>query len=319
MVRDSQITNAIKTTILIMDKPTERKIIQKFGNRCLFGKLIFFVDLFSCFGGLLHLRGRGKRGGTLRRPFWLDRGKLPRTSEFVGNPAVIFWSNFGHKSLPWQACWDRWRSSSRRAWSPCPASYPPHPTRGTSPHGTQSSSASQSPAICIFAQLKLDIWGQYLYFAFNKILGRLPSRGDYLTFTFQEWFWNLPSRGGHQEIASLWYLWQLGPCRYTWATKAWYLKSKYLSPKYFYRWPLFFKSKYLSARYCLWRDIHLRRRWLPEVDFQRKICAPHQRSEDERLKQKESQQMETWIAKNKPKILKMKGWNKKNGDKQKPE
>ena len=82
-----------------------------------------------------------------------------------------------------------------------------------------------------------------------------------------------------------------------------YLKYQYLSPRFFsgrtlpkYFSPKYLKSKYLSASFFLQMNIHLRKQWLPEADFQMRICAPRQRSEDERLKQKE-------IAKKKQKNL----------------
>ena len=52
---------------------------------------------------------------------------------------------------------------------------------------------------------------------------------------------------------------------------------------------------YLKSKYLLPTNVHLRRQWLHEVDFQKKICAPRQRSEHKSLKQLKNRE-KTWIA-----------------------
>ena len=46
-------------------------------------------EYFLNIAKLPHQRGRGRRGGTQKQLFWLFREKLPRTSEFVGSPAIV--------------------------------------------------------------------------------------------------------------------------------------------------------------------------------------------------------------------------------------
>ena len=61
------------------------RILQGFKSLDSFQVFEYFLNIAK----LPHQRGRGRRGGTRRQLFWLFREKLPRTSEFVGSPAIV--------------------------------------------------------------------------------------------------------------------------------------------------------------------------------------------------------------------------------------
>ena len=61
------------------------KILQACISHDSFQVFEYFLDIAK----FPHQRGRGRRGGTQKQLFWLFREKLPRTSEFVGSPAIV--------------------------------------------------------------------------------------------------------------------------------------------------------------------------------------------------------------------------------------